>query len=155
MAEIKCGFDDAPGGAPGKILLALYGPTLFVDIGFDPNFNPAIVNGPPPVPGMKGIQALVDTGATESCIDALLASQLNLPIVDRRPIAGVGGQHTVNMHMAQLFVPILNHRIYGMFAGVDLAAGGQIHRALIGRTFLQNVTMVYEGRTGTVIIKSV
>jgi hypothetical protein len=27
-----------------------------------------------------------------------------------------------------------------------------MHRALIGRTFLQQFTMVYEGRTGTVTI---
>jgi len=153
MPETKCGFDSIPGGASGQELLVFYGPTILVDIGFDPNFNPAVV-GPPPIPGMRGIQALVDTGATESCIDSLLATQLNLPIVDRRPIAGVGGQHTVNMHMSQVVVPSLNFRLYGMFAGVDLAAGGQVHRALIGRTFLQNFTMVYEGRTGTVTITS-
>lgn len=35
---------------------------------------------------------------------------------------------------------------------IDLAAGGQAHLALIGRTFLRNFTMVYEGRTGTVTI---
>src|ERR1700676_372947 len=144
MPETKCGFDSIPGGASGQELLVFYGPTILVDIGFDPNFNPAVV-GPPPIPGMRGIQALVDTGATESCIDSLLATQLNLPIVDRRPIAGVGGQHTVNMHMSQVVVPSLNFRLYGMFAGVDLAAGGQVHRALIGRTLLQTFTMVYEG----------
>ena len=48
----------------------------------------------------------------------------------------------------------LNFTIYGMFAGVHLVAGGQIHRALIGRTFLQHYTMVYEGRTGTVTISN-
>jgi predicted aspartyl protease len=153
MAETKCGFDDVPGGATGQQLLVAYGPTLLVDIGFDPTFNSAVV-GPPPIPGMKGIQALVDTGATESCIDSLLATQLNLPIVDRRQISGVHGQHTANMHMAQVVVPAVGMRLYGVFAGVDLAAGGQVHRALIGRTFLMHFTMVYEGRTGTVKITS-
>jgi hypothetical protein len=41
-----------------------------------------------------------------------------------------------------------------MFAGVHLVTGGQIHWALIGRTFLQHYTMVYEGRTGTVTIST-
>ena len=56
------------------------------------------------------------------------------------------------MHLAQIHVPSLNFTIYGAFAGVHLKTGGQIHQALIGRTFLQNFTMVYEGLTGTVTI---
>lgn len=152
MVQTKCGFDSAQGGVSGRDLLVSYGPTLLVNIGFDPNFNPNVPGAP--VPGITGINSLVDTGATESCIDSLLAAQLNLPIVDRRPISGVHGPHTVNMHMAQVFVPTLGMRIYGAFAAVDLAAGGLYHRALIGRTFLQNFTMVYEGRTGTVTITS-
>ena len=98
------------------------------------------------------MRALVDTGATESCIDSLLAAQLNLPIVDRRQIGGVGGAQLVNVHLAQVYVPTLSQTIYGAFAAVHLAAGGQAHQALVGRTFLQNVTMIYEGRTGTVTI---
>jgi hypothetical protein len=35
---------------------------------------------------------------------------------------------------------------------VDLKAGGQIHSALIGRTFLKHFKMVYDGRTGTVTL---
>jgi hypothetical protein len=122
-----------------------------VNIGFDRNFNPQAALAPP-VPGIVDVQALVDSGASECCIDSLLASQLSLPIVDRRQVSGVGGQHVVNMHMAQVHVPTLNFWIYGLFAGVNLAAGGQLHRALIGRTFLRHFTMIYEGRTGTVTI---
>jgi hypothetical protein len=56
------------------------------------------------------------------------------------------------MYLAQIHVPSLLFTIHGAFAGVELAAGGQVHKALIGRTFLQNFTMVYEGTTGTVKI---
>ena len=104
------------------------------------------------MPGIKAVQALVDTGACESCIDSLLASQLKLPIVDRRQIAGAGGAQVVNVHLAQVHVRTLNFTAYGTFAGVHLVAGGQAHSALIGRTFLQHFTMIYEGRTGTVTI---
>jgi predicted aspartyl protease len=147
-----CGFNSVPGGASGIELLIAYGPTLMVDIGFDPLYNPTAAVLALPVPGLTGIEALVDTGATESCIDNLLATQLNLPVVDRRPIAGVHGTQLANMHLAQIHVPTLHSTIYGMFAGVDLVAGGIPHKALIGRTFLQNYTMVYEGRTGSVTI---
>jgi predicted aspartyl protease len=152
MANTRCGFDDVPGGASGAVLLGAYGPTLIVDIGFDSAF---VVGGSPPVAGVTGIRALVDTGASESCIDSMLASQLNLPIVDRRLISGVHGPIEVNMHLAQVRVPSLNFTIYGAFAGVHLDAGGQMHKALIGRTFLQHYTMVYEGRTGNVILSSI
>jgi predicted aspartyl protease len=109
---------------------------------------------PIPIAGIKGVQALVDTGATESCIDSQLALNLNLPIVDRRKISGTYGPHEVNIHLAQVHVPSLNFTVYGAFAGVHLAAGGQPHKALIGRTFLRHYTMIYEGRTGNVTLSS-
>ena len=153
MPETRCGFNDIPGGASGGVQLVAWGPTLMVDIGFDPNCKP----GPPwpkPIAGITGVQALVDTGAGESCIDNLLAGQLSLPIVDRRPISGVHGAHVVNIYLAQIHVPALVFTIHGAFAGVDLVAGGQVHQALIGRTFLANFTMIYEGLTGTVTIST-
>ena len=88
MPETKCGFETIPGGASGSDLLVAYGPTLKVDIGFDPAYSHKNI-GQIPIPGLRGISALVDTGATESCIDSRLASQLNLPIVDRRQISGL------------------------------------------------------------------
>jgi predicted aspartyl protease len=124
------------GGASGADLLAGYGPTLLVNIGFDPNFT--AVQTAPPVAGIQGIYALVDTGATESCIDSLLATQLNLPVVDRRTVSGVHGGGEVNMHLAQVHIPSLGKTIYGAFAGVHLHAGGQAHAALIGRAFLRD-----------------
>jgi hypothetical protein len=155
MAKTKCGFDSGPSGS-GRDLLVALGPTLLVDIGFDPNFRPApgSLLVPTPVPGITGINALVDTGAVESCIDSLLAAQLSLPIINRRHISGVHGKREVNVHLAQVRVPTLGHIVYGEFCAVDLAAGGQHHRALLGRTFLQTFTMTYEGRSGTVTLSS-
>ena len=150
MARTKCGFDNGPQGS-GSELLTAWGPTLFVDIGFDQNFNPQN-QIQLPVPGIRNVRALVDTGAAESCIDSRLAAQLNLPVVDRRQIGGVGGAHIVNIHLAQVHVPLLGQTAYGAFAAVHLSAGGQFHLALIGRTFLKHFTLIYEGRTGTVMI---
>jgi predicted aspartyl protease len=155
MAETKCGFEDVPGGASGGEFLRVYGPTLLVNIGFDPAYKWDSQNPPPPpVPGITGIRALVDTGAGECCIDSLLASNLNLPIVDKRTISGSYGKHEANVYLAQIHVPSLNMIMYGAFAGVHLTAGGQWHMALIGRTFLRKYTMVYEGRTGMVTLSN-
>lgn len=143
-----CGFEGA--GANGSQLLVQVGPTLVVNIGFDPVFDSAI--GGTPQLAMTNVNALVDTGATESCIDSGLAMQLNLPIIDQRQVGGISGAALVNMHLAQIHVPSLPFTVYGAFAGVDLAAGGQPHLALIGRTFLRHFIMSYNGITGEVTI---
>jgi gag-polyprotein putative aspartyl protease len=148
MQSTLCGFEDN-GAVRGADLLVQSGPTLIVDIGFDAAY--VLGTGSPDL-GMKGVHALVDTGATTSCIDSDLAMALALPIVDQAQIAGVSGARTVNMHLAHIYVPTLKFTVYGQFAAVDLAAGGQSHSALIGRTFLRNFKMTYDGTTGQVMI---
>jgi hypothetical protein len=78
--------------------------------------------------------------------------RLNLPIIDRRRVSGVHGAGEVNVHLAHVHIMAMGSTLYGPFCGVELIAGGQLHQALIGRTFLQHFTMVYEGRTGSVTI---
>jgi predicted aspartyl protease len=152
--QTKCGFDDRPGKpGSGADFLAARGPTLFVNIGFDPQFDAANVSQAPQL-AATSLHALVDTGATESCIDDDLAKKLALPVVDRRKVSGIGGVHEVSMYLAQIHIPTLNFTLYGSFAGVNLIAGGQSHYALIGRTFLMAFTMTYEGRTGTVTLSN-
>jgi predicted aspartyl protease len=150
MPRTKCGFNDDPtSGAKGADSLLVFGPTILVDIGFDGDFK-AHIPGAVPKLSAKSLYALIDTGATESCIDGDLANQLSLPVIDRRPISGVSGKKEVNMHLAQIHIPSLSFTIFGAFAAVELAAGGQQHRALIGRTFLRHFTMIYNGVTGDV-----
>ena len=153
MVEAKCGFNDLPDISGSEILVNL-GPTLLVDVGFDPSHDPVANPHGVPLPGIKGAHALVDTGATECCIDSLLAVQLNLPLVNRRQISGVHGSHLANVYLAQVHVPSLGMTMNGAFSGVDLKAGGQVHSVLIGRTFLRHFKMIYEGKTGTVTITS-
>jgi hypothetical protein len=150
MPRTKCGFFDGSEGK-GHDLLVLLGPTLLVNIGFDPAYRPGGL-APTPHPLIENVKALVDTGATECCIDSALAGQLALPVVDRRSVSGVHGPQEVSMHLAQIHVPSLNFTVWGMFAGVDLQGGGIEHRALIGRTFLNHFTMIYDGTTGDVTL---
>lgn len=143
----QCGF--APGGLlPAHHMLVVQGPTLVVDIGFDPAFTATSVG----VPNLaqRGVPALVDTGAHESFIDNDLAISLKLPVVDRQKVSGSNGQHEVSVYLAHIHVPSLVVTQLGRFGGVHLAAGGQRHSALIGRTFLMHFKMIYDGRTGVV-----
>jgi predicted aspartyl protease len=129
-------------------MLVIQGPTLIVDIGFDPAYmgvgNPNLSE--------KGLAALVDTGAHASFIDDALAKKLNLPVVDRQKVSGSAGQHEISMYLAHIYVPSLDLTQTGQFGGVHLVAGGQRHSALIGRTFLMHFTMTYNGMTGEVEI---
>ena len=151
MSETKCGFDDGQ-GFKGRDLLVSHGPTIGVDIGFDRAFDPK--SAAIPKAGITNVLALVDTGATESCIDIDLATKLQLPVTDRRQLAGAGGLHTADVYLAQIHVPALSFTVYGSFMGVNLAVGGLPHRVLLGRTFLQNFNMNYDGFSGTVTISN-
>lgn len=75
----------------------------------------------------------------------------NLPDTDYHALVDTGAGE-VNVHLAQILIPSLDIVISGRFTGVHLYAGGQPHGALIGRTLLQHVTMIYNGITGSVII---
>ena len=145
MPTVDCGFDNSDE-------LALAGPTVAVEVGFDPDARfgdgdvPRLQSGPLP--------ALVDTGAGESCIDSELAIRLNLPVIGRQQVSGIGGMVQVDVHLAQINLPGLGTTIYGRFAGVHLIAGGQPHYALIGRDFLSHYTMTYDGRRGVVTLSN-
>ena len=144
MTSIKCWFEGNPG------VLERYGPTILVQVGLDYNFQPSkerATNLP-----ATSVPALVDTGAVESCIDSALAEKLELPVVDRQVVGGVHGAQPVNLYPAQIYIPDLDFSMSGLFFGAHLLDGGQPHGALIGRDFLRNFTMTYEGRTGIVSI---
>lgn len=132
--------------------LVTLGPTIGIQVGFDPDYEPG--RGDPPALPPDEYPALIDTGAVESCIDVTLASALGLAVVDRVWASGVFGPTEANTYLAQVFIPALNHTLIGEFAGVHLLEGGQVHVALIGRTFLRHHRLVYDGRSGEVTLES-
>jgi hypothetical protein len=143
---------EASAGFQSGRALSDYGPALYVRIGFDPGFR---IGGPSPKLPPLDLPALVDTGASLSCIDVALAEQLQLPLVDRIPVIGVHGPEETNFYAAQIYNSGLKSGSYGLFAGLSLRSSGQLHYALIGRSFLERFTMTYEGRTGRVVISDV
>lgn len=144
MTSVECWFEGEPG------ILERDGPTILVQVGLDHNFHSSKVSAPN-LPATS-VPALVDTGAYRSCIDSALAKKLKLPVVNRQTVGGVHGAQPVNLHYAQIYIPDLEFSMSGLFFGAHLLAGGQRHFALLGRDFLKNFTMTYEGRTGTVSI---
>ncbi len=132
MSQANCGFEDGDTVSARNLLIRL-GPSLKVDIGFDPDYDLAKPRRQPKLV-MKDVRALIDTGASVSCIDSGVAMDMQL------------------MHLAQIHAPDLQFTFYGAFAGVDLAAGGERHTALVGRDFLSHFHMTYDGSTGQVTL---
>jgi predicted aspartyl protease len=148
----------------GRDALVISGPTTLVEVGFDPGLfetDPtkvrAAVNNlnasTAPNASFRMIPALIDTGATESCVDETLANELQLPLIDRvNSVAGIGGQHELNVYLGHLRIVQLGFIQYGRFIGAKLRAGGQMHQALLGRTLLKQMVLNYDGRTGAVTL---
>jgi predicted aspartyl protease len=167
MPIVECGFRaplvlaGQPGTQPQIIpphgILVMKGPTIHVEIGFDAGFfdkDPAKVQATiqavNQAPAAQVVEALIDTGATESCIDEDLAIQLGLPQVDKGNCSGVGGLHELNIYLGHIKIPSLAFVQYGRFLGVKLKTGGQPQSALLGRSILQSMILVYDGRDGKV-----
>lgn len=101
---------------------------------------------------MKGEHALIDTGAGGDCIDDGLAKALKLPVVDEGEMSGVGGTHRAYIYLGRLYIPTMKVMLFQRFTGVKLSEGGQSHRVILGRPFLRNYRLTYDGTTGGVTL---
>jgi Aspartyl protease len=90
----------------GPDALAHRGPTILIDIGFDPALFgrslPSIPGASTPPAAITAVQvpALLDTGASESSIDEQLAQQLQLPLIDKQTSVGISGPVVLNVYLA-------------------------------------------------------
>ena len=108
--------------------------------------RPAMSNG-------KTVEALVDTGAAISSIDEELANVLNLPYTGSITISGVSGAEVRDLRLVQIYLPAFEKVCYEALAAVKLTEGGQRHEVLLGREFLTNYRMTYDGRIGVVVFE--
>jgi predicted aspartyl protease len=148
----------------GKMALLRKGPTIQVEVGFetslfaDPTQAQAVAASMASgafKPGiLRTVEALVDTGAADSCIDEDLAKELNLPLIDKRKCCGVGGEHELNVYLGHIRIPSLAQLRWGQFIGAKLKIGGQLHQALIGRMQIVDMILIYDGRTGAVSLSN-
>jgi len=88
----------------------------------------------------RTMQAVIDTGATGSCIRSDLAESLELPVIDRKPLRGIHGPQDTDIVVAELVVvgdagkaagirrPLFSlHKdqmVDEMIFGMDLMTGG-------------------------------
>jgi len=146
MPSAQAGFKAGRAGATTADLLVQLGPTLLVDIGMK---SRSAAGEPPDLP-KKGIKALIDTGAGGDCIDDDLARSLGLPITDEGEISGIGGRHSAYIYTARIYVPNLDRLLFQPFTGVKLQQGDQWHGVILGRSFLRQYRLIYNGADGSV-----
>jgi len=133
-------------------LLAFCGPTLEVDIGLDQKYDP---DRPAVVPKLaqQRVRALVDTGATASYIDSQVARRLGLPQIDKETVTlALGGQQIIVTYLAHVHIPSLFFTLVGPFGGLDLRPLNVA--AVLGREFLMDWKLKYDGTTGVVTLES-
>jgi len=166
MPIANCGFHASivPGSSPPKFItgrenLVRKGPTISVEIGFNPDLfdsDPVKVQQAieathqTPAKQQQIVDALIDTGAYDSAIDEELAKQLGLPLIDQADGSGIGGTEKFNVYLGHIRIAALSYLQYGRFMGVKLKAGNQPQQALLGRTIFQGMLLFYDGRDGTV-----
>jgi hypothetical protein len=154
---VEAGFAGLPIAGAADALVRL-GPTILVEIGFNPATYALLAGAPAPITAPSGpiippqvVPALIDTGAQQIMIDEVLALQLTLPLINQQAVSGVGGISQANVYLAHLIIPSLGGGgQFGAFMGAQLQAGGQPHRALIGRTLLRGTLLIYDGERGSV-----
>lgn len=96
-------------------------------------------------PPMTKAIALIDTGATTSCIDeVLIARKLNLIARDKTRVGNAGGGSDQFLYDAGFSIPVQSQRIIPLqVIGVNLL--GQPYQALIGRDLLRFCNFIYCG----------
>lgn len=147
----QAGFKKGHAGESAADLLARLSPTVKVDIGLK---SQAATGGDPDLP-LKGVSALIDTGAGGDCIDDDLARSLRLPVTDEGEISGVGGRHQAYIYTARIWIPSLRRLLFQPFTGVKLKDGEQWHQVILGRGFLRPYRLVYDGFSGQVQLSDV
>jgi hypothetical protein len=158
MINIRYGEGDAKGfdGKPVKISpsVALFrkGPALPVVLMPHPAFAQALQAAGKPIPAPVQGLALIDTGATTTCIDGESAKSMGLAANGLARMASAS--HTSSdclTYPVQLAFPVWNLQLECAKAmGVRIKNQGFI--VLVGRDLLQNRVMLYNGADGAVTL---
>lgn len=141
---------------PAKTALALKGPVLQVRIGLTQAVVEELKQRGEDAPEMVTGLALIDTGATKTCVDLGALKQIQAPVINKATIHSGRAPAPCDIYpVAFQFVGLsINERPVGVeapqAAGVDLSKLELA--AIIGRDVLQHFMLVYNGPAGQLTI---
>jgi predicted aspartyl protease len=131
---------------PPMAALQQRGPVVQVLVTIEQNAGKALASQGKPVPIPEPGIALIDTGASNSCIDEKVAQKLGLPVIDQGSMLSASHEKVpCNIYPALIATPIMNFNIPRAM-GASLAPHGLI--AIIGRDVLQACVFFYNGLSG-------
>ena len=135
---------------PPNIALQQRGPIVQVSISLEQSFAQALLSQGKTLPTAESGFALIDTGASHTCIDDEVARRMGLPVIDVAMMTSASHPATqqniypVQIEMVGMPLSIGSPRTMG----ANLKAQGLI--LLIGRDVLANTVLIYSGATGQV-----
>ena len=134
---------------PPAIALMQRGPIVQVTIGVEQNIAQQLLSQgiplPQPVPGV----ALIDTGATSTCIDEAIAQQLNLPVIDVVSISSASHVET-KQNVYPVLIEVVGIAIkFNAFRAIGVPLANQGIQVIVGRDLLQLCTLFYNGLIGS------
>ena len=134
-------------GIPPLVVMGQFGPCVQVAVTVSDTVARPIIEGGGELPPPESGRALIDTGASVTCIDQSAADKLNLPVID------VGKMTSASHAAVDCNVYPVKFEIQGFVSvnanramGAELKSQGLI--ALIGRDLLQHCTLYYNGANG-------
>jgi predicted aspartyl protease len=159
MPILHVQYDDQGQTADGKIVkispaaaLQQRGPIVQVTIGISQTFAEQLLQQGTALPSPVSGNALLDTGASTTCIDDAVAQSMGLPAIDVVTMASASHESTQQnvypIHMQIVGSPIPVEVPNAI--GANLRVQGII--ALIGRDYLQHCTLHYNGVTGAITL---
>jgi hypothetical protein len=138
--------------AGGAQYLIRYGPRLNVEIHMPDPLVALLQQKNQPVPPPIVAKALIDTGASATCVDEQSIAPLGLTVIRQMPVCSPGGNRNVNVYPVKFTFPgtDLKDVDFAPVGACDLQAFGVV--ALLGRDFLSGKTLVYNGELSIVTL---
>ena len=134
--------------ADPRAALVMQGPLVQVIIGLAASLATQLIQQGQAVPNPVSGMGLLDTGASTTCIDDSVAQSMGLPVIDVvQMMSASHASSPANVYPIQLQLIGTPIRVEVQRAlGAELKGQGII--ALIGRDFLANCTLFYNGAIG-------
>jgi predicted aspartyl protease len=135
-----------------KAALLMRGPVFQVTVGLAETVAQQLIQQGKAVPEPISGWALLDTGATSTCIDDTAAQKMTLPVIDRGYMSSASHNATqVNIYPTLISFTGTPIKVNVLRAiGANLA--GQDLIALLGRDMLQNFAIFYNGMMGQITL---
>jgi len=137
-----------PDGGTDPEKLQAKGPVLQVEISIPTTLAEELTKNATPLPQPFEGLALIDTGASATCVEGTVLTNLNIPIINSIPVSTPDGECKQNVYPCKISFPgtPIPPLDFNSVLGSNLKGFDCI--ALIGRDVLSKFQLVYNGVEG-------